>query len=292
MSRAELVFFLRQAAVGLRLQLVRNAVSVTCIALALLLMATLVGAAANAQRVLEAARDEALIVVHLAADLSPEAAQELATALALREGVDGVSLVTPQQALERVEVILGGGFGIADILEGYNPFAYAVEVSVLPEAAAVVAAYAAGLAEVDSVRDNQAILEPLARLTAVARGAGTAALVGTLVITLALVSHIIQLGVLAARRDIETLRLLGASEWFVSLPFVLQGGMLGGLGAAVTICILLAAGPGVYARLTAALPFLPWLSPAPLLANLALLVLPVGLLAGALGSLVALGVRR
>ena len=54
----------------------------------------------------------------------------------------------------------------------------------------------------------------------------------------ALIANTIRLSIFARRREVEVMKLVGASNWFVRLPFVLEG-MLCGLGGAVLSIALL-----------------------------------------------------
>jgi cell division transport system permease protein len=55
---------------------------------------------------------------------------------------------------------------------------------------------------------------------------------------IALIANTIRLSIFARRREVEVMKLVGASNWFVRLPFVLEG-MLCGLGGAVLSILLL-----------------------------------------------------
>jgi cell division transport system permease protein len=69
------------------------------------------------------------------------------------------------------------------------------------------------------------------------------AVIGGLILVLAisavaLIANTIRLSIFARRREVEVMKLVGASNWFVRLPFVLEG-MLCGLGGAVLSIALL-----------------------------------------------------
>jgi cell division transport system permease protein len=69
------------------------------------------------------------------------------------------------------------------------------------------------------------------------------AVIGGLILVLAisaiaLIANTIRLSIFARRREVEVMKLVGASNWFVRLPFVLEG-MLCGLGGAILSIALL-----------------------------------------------------
>ncbi len=285
---SEFPFFFREAGKALKLHPASNAISVACISLALLCLGFLVGAGINAERVLDAARAEAEIVIYLSSHASLDDANELLAILKSDPSVTSTRVVTPEESMDRVESILGKGFNLFDLMDDYNPFALAIEVGVLPESAPLVAGTARDLPGVDAVRDNEEVLAPLASITRVARWIGAVVTLAVILVTLVLVSHIVRLSISARSDEMETLRLLGASEWFVSVPFLMEGALLGGMGSLSCLVVSLAAGPGLYGLLQTSLPFLPWVSWVSVFGSIFLVVLPLGILAGTLGSIVAL----
>jgi cell division transport system permease protein len=102
-----------------------------------------------------------------------------------------------------------------------------------------------------------------------------------------LVANTIRLSIFARRREIEVMKLVGATNWFVRGPFMIEG-LLEGLGGAVLAVILLVVGRAVFMpqiHLTSASDIHAW----PFGLHV-LIVLGTGLALGALGS--GLTIRR
>jgi cell division transport system permease protein len=102
-----------------------------------------------------------------------------------------------------------------------------------------------------------------------------------------LVANTIRLSIFARRREIEVMKLVGATNWFVRGPFMIEG-LLEGLGGAVLAVILLVLGRAVFMpqiHLTNASDIHAW----PFGVHI-LIVLATGLALGALGS--GLTIRR
>ena len=53
-----------------------------------------------------------------------------------------------------------------------------------------------------------------------------------------LVSNTIRLSLFARRREVEVMKLVGATDWFIRWPFVLEGVVLGGLGGVLAVLLL------------------------------------------------------
>ncbi len=288
MKGLDIRFFVVEAFRSLRLHLAANAISVICIALALLTLGCLIGAWWNLEHLLGVANADAQIVVYLTDGSTTRDAEILAELLASQAGVDETRVVGSEESMNRVEALLGTGFDLAELLEGQNPFPPSVEVSVTPEEGTRIARFARGLRGVDLIRDNEEILAPLANLTRAVRWMGLVASVAVAVMVLALASHMVRLGISARREEMETLRLMGASEGFVSAPFLLEGGLVGGLGSVTAIVILAFVSPRLYALMHSSLPFLPLLPWADVFQRLSPVLLALGIASGTLGGLVSL----
>jgi len=284
---SQILFFLREALRSLRLHAAANVISVVCISLALISLSFIVGTWSNLEHILDSLRTEAEIVVYLREDISHDGARDVSEVMASHDGVLNTRVVTPDETVTRIENLLGIEFDILDMLDGYNPFTYSIEVGVDPVHAAGVASFAAELRGVDGVRDNEQILEPLARITTAARWIGGVLTLAVGAVSVVLVSHIVRLGIAARSEEIETLRLLGASEGFVAIPFILEGALLGALGSAFCLALLTAAGPSIYQLIQSALPFMPLLPAGVLFGQLATLIVGIGVGAGIFGSLVS-----
>ncbi|HXA30602.1 MAG TPA: permease-like cell division protein FtsX [Candidatus Angelobacter sp.] len=110
------------------------------------------------------------------------------------------------------------------------------------------------------------------------------------VISLVIIMNTIRTAVYVRRREIEIMKLVGATDWFVRWPFLLEG-IIGGVLAAIVAGVLVSAGYNVLVNsLHKNLLFFPLTFDGTFLAVILLAVAGAGILLGALGSY--LGVRR
>jgi len=84
-----------------------------------------------------------------------------------------------------------------------------------------------GLPGVAKVSFKEEIIERLFALTKAIRLAGLAVVLLLVGATIFLISNTIRLTVFARRREISIMKLVGATDWFIRWPFVLEGLCLG-----------------------------------------------------------------
>jgi len=108
--------------------------------------------------------------------------------------------------------------------------------------------------------------------------------------SLALISNTIRLAIYARRKEIAIMRLVGASNWFIRWPYLLEGTLQGLTGAALAIGILASVKYVLQGKLEDQLSWLMTaLKVSPIFyQNLLLMLLTAGIVIGAAGSLIAL----
>jgi cell division transport system permease protein len=91
---------------------------------------------------------------------------------------------------------------------------------------------------IDSVRNRQDQTDKILSVTRVVK-LTMAVLAGLLVLaSTLLVSNTIRVSLFARRREVEVMKLVGATDWFIRWPFVLEGLMLGALGGVAAVGLL------------------------------------------------------
>ncbi len=110
------------------------------------------------------------------------------------------------------------------------------------------------------------------------------------IVSIVIVMNTIRTAVYHRRKEIEVMKLVGATEWFVRGPFVLEGIMTGVIAAAIALSLLVIAYPPVVSRFSADITFIPLTYDPTFISSLARDLLVGGALLGALGSYI--GVRR
>jgi cell division transport system permease protein len=142
-------------------------------------------------------------------------------------------------------------------------------------------------AGVESVKDGGEKARKVVRVGSVIEAVFLVGLIVLLIASTLLIANTIRLSIFARRREIEVMKLVGATNWFVRGPFMIEG-LLCGLIGSVGAIVLLLVGKSVV------LPALPnWESDTSNISALAfeltaLAILGAGLLLGAVGSALTL----
>jgi cell division transport system permease protein len=142
---------------------------------------------------------------------------------------------------------------------------------------------------IEDVRSASAAIEKLENIFDKFRQVGLLGVVALVIISVMLVSVTIQVAIFARRREIGIMKLVGATNWFIRWPFVLEGVFEGAVGSLVAILLVMAVKVWILDRLIDSLHFLRLAITPGLVGLLVPSLLLGGLIIGALGSAYALG---
>ena len=120
--------------------------------------------------------------------------------------------------------------------------------------------------------------------------AGVGLLAILVIVSIVIVMNTIRTAVYHRRKEIEVMKLVGATEWFVRGPFVIEGIMTGLIAAAIALALLVISYEPVVNRFKSDVGFIPLSYDPAFVSSLARDLLLGGAMLGALGSYI--GVRR
>ena len=91
---------------------------------------------------------------------------------------------------------------------------------------------------IDDVQNRESDTGKILSATGLVKGLG-AVMAGLLVLaSIALIANTIRLSVFARRREVEVMKLVGATNWFIRWPFVIEGVIVGFLGGVLSVVLL------------------------------------------------------
>jgi len=225
------------------------------------------------------------LIAYVRDEARPSAITELVRDLQRRPGVAEVRYVTKEEALAQFRSQFVEQADLLDLLQS-NPLPPSVELRMNdPAALPALAGELRGRGDLfDDVVVPLDVVERLTSISNVSRAVGTAMVIALTGVTLFVIVNTIRIAVYARRQEIEIMKLVGATDWFVRGPFVLEGAAIGAIGAllaAITLVIIYAQAAPTVARIIA---FLPISTDLEFVRYLAVFTVLVGLVVGALGS--------
>ncbi|MDQ7844434.1 MAG: permease-like cell division protein FtsX [Armatimonadota bacterium] len=265
-----------------------TAAAVTTITVALLVVGTAVLVGLNLEKVARAVEGQVQVVAFLRDGLPPSDISRTRAAVAALPGVRSVRFVGRDAALERLRKQLGGGAAFADLVST-NPLPDSLELTLAdPKQAPAVARAAAQLPGISDVGYGGEVVDRLLALTRGVRVLGAALTLFLTAVALVVVVSTIRLTIIARRREIEIMQLVGATRWFVRWPFLIEGVLQGMAAGALASAVLASAYALGIARVQGAMPFLPAASIAEAAGPLIVWVMVTGVAVGGAGSLIAI----
>ena len=194
-------------------------------------------------------RDRVVVNVYVAEDATKAERQQLAGALERTTNVRSVDFVSKAEGLAEAKRKNPEAFAEGAELLGANPLPdmFRVvpddpdQVSAIVDRLAPVGADGIrepSLAAIDEVRNKEEDTEEILSATGLVKIL-TGGLMALLVFaSVALVANTLRLSIFARRREVEVMKLVGATNWFIRWPFVIEGVIVGFMGGVLAVLLL------------------------------------------------------
>jgi cell division transport system permease protein len=261
-----------------------SALSITTIAFSLFVFGLFGLVAVNIRRAIGSVAERVEVVAYLKRGTPPEAITVAQADIAAFPEVESVDYVTEERALQRARHDLPEFQDIFQDLEA-NPLPASLDLRLKPpfrDAAHVadVARRVRSFEFVDDVRYGLDWVAKLDRLRDIAGAVGSVLAAAFALVAIIIIGTTIRMAVLQRSREIAIMRLVGATDGFIRMPFLLEGllkGLLGGL-------LALGLSAGAWALINSALLRASFFTPAQAAVGVA-----AGGLLGLLGSALSVG---
>lgn len=213
-----------------------SVLSITTIAFSLFAFGLFGLVALNIRSALQKVEERVEIRAFIADSTSDEQMAAAADQVAKFAEVQKVDVVTQSQALERAKQELGE---FRDVFEaGVLPASLDVKLKPGhrdPESVKRVADRLREIDFVDDVRYGEEWITQLYKLRNIAGVAGVALGLAFAAVAVIIIGATIRMAVLARSREISIMRLVGATDGFISRPFLIDGSVKGILGGAMAL---------------------------------------------------------
>ena len=177
-------------------------------------------------------------------ELTDEQVAAVKTEIANNQYIESYEEVSKKEAFEKLKEYLDTekkDLGGSDILEGYDESMMFVSFTVKvkdPQNSASVAKELESLAGVDNVRYSQKTIDFILQVSSWVKIVSFVLIGLLLIISLFIISNTIKLTVFARRKEINIMKYIGATDWFIRWPFVFEGVLMGFLGAVIAFVLV------------------------------------------------------
>lgn len=243
----------------------------------------------NLNKMADTLESQVQISVYLKDDLSQEEIDETKETLSKIEGLQDIKFITREEAMENFKERLGDQQFLLDALDDTNPLPDSFSLTVTsPQQVKTIADTAAALDSVESASYSQDIINHLFNLTHLIRLIGVALIILLTGAAIFIISNTIRLTVFARRKEIAIMKYVGATDWFIRWPFLLEGICLGFIGGGLATIFLYIIYNQVTQEIYEAMAFFPLIPQHPFIDYISLAILVAGIIIGALGSTISL----
>lgn len=287
-------YFLRKGVTNLRQHIFINVVAIGTIAVSFFLIGSALMIYENMKGILVRWGEKIQMTAYLKDGARQDAVDKVLRTIREIPGVENVVYFSKDEALRSFRREMKGMAGFFDGVK-INPLPSYCEISIKSAhrtAAGVkeIASIIQSMAAVDDVQFGQEWVEKFSALIQVLRLGGMAVGAALLLAVIFIVSNTIKLSLYARREEIEIMKLVGATNFFVRVPFVIEGGVQGLLGTVFSLGFLYSTYRVLLERMGEPLSLsLGIETPVFLSVRAALLLLMGGVGLGVLGSMTSLG---
>lgn len=206
------------------------------------------------------------------------------------EGVKEVTYESKEEAFEKFRERLGENNAIlTGFSEERNPLPNSFVISLEePEATMRVEDAIRNLRGVEDVGSERETVEKIIGLARMIRTVGIGIFILLVVVSLFLISNTIKLTVYSRRREIGIMKFVGATDWFIRWPFIIEGMVMGLIGGLLAVLVVFFAYRGLYVDVTQSLLYAELISPDYIRNSLSWQFAVTGVGIGAMGSYIAL----
>lgn len=281
--------YIRDAAKSVVRNFSLSLASISCITITLIVVAFSLVISYNVENFTESIRKDVTMVIFLDNDTTSSEASKIEKAIRNTGNVEKLTFKTKQQQAEETakenEVF---STIIGEWTEETNPLLDSFELKIkdvdnIKQTAETIKK----INKVNTVSYGEDMVDQLITIFSVVKKVSITAVIALIVVTAFLIANTIKLAIYARKREIEIMRLVGASNISIKIPFVIEGLFLGLLGSIIPIIITIYGYSSLYnffdgKLFSSALAKL--IEPTPFVYLSSLLLMVIGILVGMFGS--------
>ena len=246
--------------------------------------------ALNFNKSIEDVASKIQIQVYLNDDIKLVDQREIEIKLAEQPQVSEVTYESKDEAFLNLQENLGDDKGL---MEGYDlnnnplPSSFIVKLKD-PSAATEVTKAVEGMTGVESIGNQQEVIDTISKFVNIIQIVGIGLFIVFIGVSVFLIMNTIKLTVYSRRREVGIMKFVGATDWFIRWPFVIEGIVIGAIGSVASTILLYFTYSGVFNWIVNSMFIVNLVAPQFVLTTLLGLFLIGGVIVGAIGSIFAL----
>jgi len=230
---------LKEGFSGLKKNLLMTVASIIAVAACISIMSFSYCVVSNLQYMLDQMEDSIGISVFLKGDLTSEDIENMKTTIFGLDHVTNVTYISPADALDQLKDQWGADEDIFIGLDDTNnPLSHSFQVELDQiESQDAVLAELQKIEGVDKVEYGQSLSEMLMSVSNVFQVAGILVMLVLGVISVMIIINTIRISVMNRRVEINIMKYVGATDWFIRWPFIIEGIIIGLIGAVLPMLV-------------------------------------------------------
>jgi len=230
-------FIIKEGVVNTYRNKLMSLASVTIVTATLVIFGFFLLIALNFELNLSIVKDQPLLIAFCNPVLDDMQVKKVEDAIKSNDKIAEYQVVTQKQALEEMKVRLGEDASVLDGLgEDILPVSFNIKLKDSSQSAEVVNSLKS-INGVQKVRYSQKIIDIISKISYWIQFISGTMIIILLIISIFIISNTIKLTVFARRKEINIMKFIGATDWFIRWPFVVEGVIIGIVGAGVAFII-------------------------------------------------------
>lgn len=262
--------------------------SISCITITLLVVSIFIILSYNVNNFTRLVERDVTIVAFLDVNIKEEEVKLLEEKIKRVPNVETYKFQTKQQIADDM---MKGNETFKEVMEGWSDEENPLNPTFQIKATSIdqVEAIAKQIGKFDGVYEvkwGKDMIDSLITVFEVVRKVCAVTVVALVLVTAFLITNTIKITILARKREIDIMRLVGASNLNIKIPFIFEGLFLGILGAIIPIVATMYGYSQLYQNFNGQLfsPFIKLVTPEPFIYLLSIILLVLGILVGMFGS--------
>lgn len=281
-------YFVDETVSNLRRNVLLTLAAVSTVSISLLLLGVVMVGGEVLTKMVSSWEGKVELNVFLRDEATPEEVKALDSQASGMPEVERVYFESKEQAFEEYKRMFKDSPAITENVDpNALPASYRIKLKD-PNTAEAVASRLQGQPGVDEVQFGGEAMKRLLKFTGVVRTILVIAIVLTLGAAILLIANTIRLGIYARRKEIGIMKLVGATNWFIRVPFIFEGTVQAALGALVASALIYAGKVFGLDRMQDAILFLPLTVGSGSIIRMFFTLLLIGIVIGVFGSTLAL----